>query len=899
MNRTVEERTIRKNEENTSVYYSYINEEDSINKLENKLSEISDDRISYYVEETKAELSIALAKELTRTITNGKLIRLVLIKNDFEAVLVISADNRYVEYDCLDQIKKYLFDEINLLNIVEKELENITQDAYLDFGVPDTQYGELYEKEYVIRLNGEDFESSCYDDEDIIKGIIASLLKYKSNNTNVVFHDSINSSNKYGYYNYESNSLLITDSKENDTKFVAFINCVDLNDNNSCFIKYVAPKYPLTINIIKQGDNISELILASRSGVIAKKVLQQFAEFFIRSTEFAKNNTIDSEKVNNIVTDDITFEFESNWNISSETINPIERFRNIVRNNESQIAIVYDQKQLTYKEVDEQSDIIARKLISIGVKKEDYVIVSIPHDERLVVLLVAILKANGFYVPVDPNYPEERLLFIAEDSKAKFIISDKEFDINLGTKIIGYNDLSNMKDVDTIALDDAPADNGYVIYTSGTTGNPKGVIVPAKNIMSLIEATEELYSLGKNDVWTMFHSYSFDFSVWEMWGCLLTGGKLIVVPRDVTKSHYDFINLLEKNKVTILSQTPASFYAVVKVDLEEKYSKLKAVRLVVFGGEALDTSELKMWFQRYPTAKCKLANMYGITETTVHSTYRYVHCREENVMSRSIGKPLDGWEISIRNKNGHRTLIGEPGEIWVAGEGVAIGYVNREELTKQKFVIADNGKRYYRSGDLGRYRADGNIDYLGRIDSQVKIRGYRIELDEIRNVLQSVSYINEAVVNVINGDDITHKQIVAYVKANGVHTYTETVAYLRKKLPEYMIPSKIIFVDTIPMTINGKVDYKYLESHINENKKIIKEDISSQDTIKQIWEKILGVALSDDDDFFTVGGNSILAVELVSEMKRNIAGTLKLRDLYLNSTLRKMKRFLDEKGIAC
>lgn len=893
MNRIIEERAIKRNEENISVYYSFINKEDFISKIENKLVEISDDRIACYAEELKIDLSIALTRELTRTITNGKFIRLILLKKGFEAVLIITADNRHIEYDDIEQIKKFLFGEINILHITEKNLDNEVPDDHLDFGVPDTQSDELYEKEYVIRLKGEEFARTSCVDERIISGIVVSLLKYKSINTNVIFHNANNSSNKYGCYNHESNSLLISDYKEDNTKFVVYINSVELNDYSSNFIKYVAPKYPLTIDLIKHGDSIFELTLASRSRVIAKKVLQQFAEFFIRSMEFAENNTIDSEMINKIITDDITFDFESNWIASSKISNPIKRFRNIARSNENKVAVVYDEKQLTYKEVDEQSDFIARKLISIGVNKGDYVIVSIQHDEKLVVLLVAILKANGFYVPVDPNYPEERLLFIAEDSKAKFIISDKE----LSSKTIEYNDLVNMKCDDTIDLDDTPTDNGYVIYTSGTTGDPKGVIIPAKNIISLIGATEELYGLGDNDVWTMFHSYSFDFSVWEMWGCLLTGGKLIVVPREVTKSHYDFINLLEENKVTILSQTPASFYALIKVDLEEKYPRLKTVRLVVFGGEALDTSELKMWFQRYPTAKCKLVNMYGITETTVHSTYRFVHCREENVLSKSIGKPLDGWEISIRNKSGHRTLIGEPGEIWVAGEGVAIGYVNREELTKQKFVIADNGKRYYRSGDLGRYRADGDIDYLGRIDSQVKIRGYRIELDEIRNVLQSISYISEAVVNVIKGDDITHKQIVAYVKANGVHTYAETVEYLRRKLPEYIIPSKIIFVETIPMTINGKVDYKYLESHINGSERKIKKDVSNQDTIKQIWEKILGVGLSEDDDFFSVGGNSLLAVELLSEMRRNIEDSLKLRDLYLNPTLRKMKRFLDEKGL--
>lgn len=901
MNYMVNERLLREGEENISVYHRMVDNINDRDVIRRNMSNLTNEKISCYVEEVGADVNKLLEKELSRTITNGKYMRVVYIINAVCSELVITINNRVIDYESIKSVEAYLFGHSETYELLERKVDGLLQDDYLEFGVPGAKGRELFDTEYTILVDGKELVNNEVSDLLIINSLVACLVRYNSNNTNVVLYNINESCISGGSYDLENNKFVLNESNNENMKYVLAVNVVELTEANANFTMYAAPKFPISIDIIKRNGAITSLRIASRSNVIARDVLSQFAQLFIHNINIIENLDGDIEKVNDSSIEQITFDFDFNALVNSGVSNPIIRFREIAKNNLNKVAVVYKDRELTYKEVDEESDALAKKLISLGVKKGDYVIASIAHDEKLIVLLIAILKANAIYVPVDPNYPVERLLFIVEDSKAKFVISDNDLEGKIDSKVLSYSKLVDVACESEVELVSEPLENGYIIYTSGTSGKPKGVLVPSKNIMALINATEDLYSINSNDVWTMFHSYSFDFSVWEMWGCLLTGGKLVVVPRETTRSHFEFINLLLENKVTILSQTPASFYALMKIDMEKKKPQLKAVRLVVFGGEELDTGKLKIWFQRYPTSKCKLANMYGITETTVHTTYRFVHCRESKSFAKSIGKALNGWEISIRNKKGERTLIGEPGEIWVAGEGVAVGYINRDELTQKKFAIAKNGKRYYKSGDLGRFRADGSIDYLGRIDNQVKIRGFRIELDEIRNVLQAINYIDEAVVNVIKADDVTHKQIVAYVKARGIHTYEETVSHLEKKLPVYMIPSKIIFVNEIPMTINGKVDFKYLEAHINDADKvtITTTSESNHDVCKQIWERVLGVGISDDDDFFAAGGNSLLAVELLSEMKRNIDSSIKLKDLYLNSTLRKMKSLLAERGVVC
>ena len=344
----------------------------------------------------------------------------------------------------------------------------------------------------------------------------------------------------------------------------------------------------------------------------------------------------------------------------------------------------------------------------------------------------------------------------------------------------------------------------YVIYTSGTTGNPKGVLIEYKNVVRLLFNDAFQFDFSEKDVWTMFHNFNFDFSVWEMYGALLYGGKLIVVSSEIAKDTVSFSDLIIENGVTVLNQTPSAFYNLSEVFRTNPIDNNHHLRYAIFGGEALQPSKLSWWHEHYP--QTKLVNMYGITETTVHVTYKEIGSKEiENGISL-IGRPIPTLSCYILDEQQKLCAINQEGEMYIGGLGVARGYLNREELTKEKFIENPykSGERLYRTGDLGRWREDGNLEYLGRIDDQVKIRGYRIELGEIEQALTSHTAVGQGVVIAISIHSTSDKELIAYT--TGEATAEELKAYLKEKLPSYMVPSYYVKLEKIPLTSNGKVD---------------------------------------------------------------------------------------------
>ena len=437
------------------------------------------------------------------------------------------------------------------------------------------------------------------------------------------------------------------------------------------------------------------------------------------------------------------------------------------------IALVFENHRITYRELNQRSNQLAHFLQKNGVGPETLVGMCMDRSLEMVVGIIAILKAGGAYLPFDIAYPPERLAFMIDDAKPAIVLTQEKLIEQL--PMHGARTVCVDKDWPKIAQENQenpksgarPANLAYVIYTSGSTGKPKGCLVTHYNVVRLMQATWDWYKFDERDVWTMFHSYAFDFSVWEMWGALFYGGRVVIVPYLVSRSPEEFYKLIADEGVTVLNQTPSSFHQLMQAEETVGMQKL-ALRYVVFGGEALDMQGLKPWFDRHGDQIPTLINMYGITETTVHVTYRPLAIADTTGGS-VIGQPIPDLQLYILDQHRQPLPIGIPGEMYVGGAGVARGYLNRPELTGERFVPdpfhARPGARLYKTGDLARYLPNGDVEYLGRIDHQVKIRGFRIELGEIESVLSEHPAVRNTVV-LVREDEPGNKQLVAYVVAN-------------------------------------------------------------------------------------------------------------------------------------
>jgi acyl-coenzyme A synthetase/AMP-(fatty) acid ligase len=412
------------------------------------------------------------------------------------------------------------------------------------------------------------------------------------------------------------------------------------------------------------------------------------------------------------------------------------------------------------------------------------------------------------------------------------------------------------------------------------------VVVPHRNVVALLAATADDFGLGRGDTWTNFHSSAFDFSVWEIWGALLTGARLVVVPYWVSRSPDEFHELLVRERVTVLNQTPSAFAQLMAAD--RRRTERLAARLVVFGGEPLDARPLRDWFDRYPEDCCRLVNMYGITETTVHVTAQTVTRREAMAGSRSVGRALPGWHVYVLDERGRLVPCGVPGEIYVGGVGVALEYLDRPELPAQRFLPDPFAAgRMYRSGDRGRLRPDGRLEHLGRLDTQVKVRGFRVELDEIRRVLLDDASVAAAAVVLRAGPagDAAGARLDAYVVLAG-----GDLAAVRRRaakvLPDYMLPTTITALPALPLTANGKLDVPGLPEPAPASAAPVRLPASDvAETLAAIWESVLGVPVGADDNFFDLGGNSLLAMRLVAAMREGGLPAPPMRELYLHPTV--------------
>ncbi len=570
-------------------------------------------------------------------------------------------------------------------------------------------------------------------------------------------------------------------------------------------------------------------------------------------------------------------------------------------------ALVFEGGGLSYGELNVWANRLAGCLRSRGVGPETAVALLQERSPELVASILGVLKAGGTYVPIDPEAPEERIRFVLSDAGARTVVTREglrgRVPEGVGVVCMDGEDLAGFPAAE-VAGGAVAQSLAYVIYTSGSTGHPKGVGVPHANVVRLLSATQEWFGFGRQDVWTLFHSYAFDFSVWELWGALALGGRLVVVPYWVSRSPEAVYELLCAEGVTVLNQTPSAFRQLQQAEETKGVDPRLALREVVFGGEALEFESLRPWFDRHGDRRPRLVNMYGITETTVHVTYRPVSSSDLTGRSRSLlGCAIPDLRLYVVDRRLQPVPVGVPGELVVGGAGLARGYVKRAELTAERFVPDPfgrvGGERLYRSGDLVRRLADGDLEYLGRIDQQVKVRGFRIEPGEIEAALLGHPGVRAAVV-VVREDVAGGPRLVAYVVEQGQAPEPgELRELLRSRLPEYMVPAHFVPLAALPLTAHGKLDRQALPAPDTGRSDLAEAyappRTPEEEILAAIWGSVLGLdRIGRLDNFFDLGGHSLLVTQVVSRIREAFQIELPLRELFEHPTLESFAALVED-----
>ncbi len=581
----------------------------------------------------------------------------------------------------------------------------------------------------------------------------------------------------------------------------------------------------------------------------------------------------------------------------SETI--IDRYQAQVDKYPDAIALSYEHENISYKDLDCRANRLAHKLSSLGVAPDVLVGICVERSVEMIVGILAILKAGGGYVPLDPMYPKERIGFILQDTRVPVLLTLSTLENELpehAAETICIDDFLSGKKADPddntfLAGKAGPHNIAYVIYTSGSTGQPKGVKVTHGNVVRLFDETDQWFGFDADDVWTLFHSYAFDFSVWEIWGALLFGGRLVIVPYWISRSPEKFYQLVADEKVTVLNQTPSAFRQFIAIEDNDALRSELALRYIIFGGEALDLHSLVPWVKRHGDGKPQLVNMYGITETTVHVTYRVITQEDIAQMRGSvIGVPIPDLQIYLLDRYMQPVPVGVKGEVFVGGRGVAKGYLNRPELTEKVFIEnpfnREDSTKLYKTGDMARHLPNRDLEYLGRCDNQVKIRGFRIETGEIEARLKGCDGVSDAVV--IVAEEISgEKQLIAYcVPEKGEYLNLPSIKkHLQSVMPGYMVPAIYIEIDATPLTENGKTDFRALPIPDKNRSSLAAEYVAPRNDMEHkvadIWSKVLNVAqVGINDNFFDLGGDSILVLKVASDLGRLTGGNIQIHKLF-------------------
>jgi amino acid adenylation domain-containing protein len=558
------------------------------------------------------------------------------------------------------------------------------------------------------------------------------------------------------------------------------------------------------------------------------------------------------------------------------------------------VAVVFEEQQLTYRELNNRANQLAHYLRHLGVGPEVLVGICVERSIEMVVGLLGILKAGGAFVPLDPDYPKERLSFMLADTQIAVLLTQDRLRNKLpeyGAPVLcldsGQAEIAQ-ESTETPAQFVSPVNLAYVIYTSGSTGRPKGAMNSHRGLCNRLHWMQQAYQLSEVDRVLQKTPFSFDVSVWEFFWPLITGSRLVMARSGGHQDSRYLVELIMQQQITTLHFVPS----MLRLFLEEpEIESCKSLRQVICSGEALSFDLQERFFERISV---KLHNLYGPTEASIDVTYWECQKRSTRAIV-PIGRPIANTQIYILDKLQNAVPVAVPGELHISGEGLGRGYFNRPELTAEKFVpnpfSGKPGQRLYKTGDLARYLPDGNIEFLGRIDHQVKVRGFRIELGEIETVLTAHPGVRESVA-IVREDEPGKKRLVAYVVARNecAPTTSELRGYLKDKLPDYMIPSGFMMLDALPLTPNGKLDSKALPA-LDQTRPELTEGFvaprnTAEQTIAQIWAQVLEVdSVGVNDNFFDLGGHSLLATQVMSRLREAFQIEIVLRALFENPTV--------------
>ncbi|WP_245547018.1 non-ribosomal peptide synthetase [Nocardia brevicatena] len=601
------------------------------------------------------------------------------------------------------------------------------------------------------------------------------------------------------------------------------------------------------------------------------------------------------------------------WNsagVDVPEVTLVDLIRTQARRQPDTAAIRFGDTSLTFTELMGRANRVARALIAQGAGPETLVAVAVPRTEELPVALLGVLISGAGYLPIDTSYPAQRLRFVLADAAPAAVLT------TAGERdAVPVGELPVVLLEDTETFSDAPVSDSdrlarlrpdnlaYVIYTSGSTGLPKGVGVAHRNVVELFANTQLLFEFDETDVWTLFHSFAFDFSVWELWCALANGGTVVVVDYLTSRSPEQFRELLVRERVTVLNQTPSAFYQLAEADRvahanagpgePERFS----LRYVVFGGEALDLRRLRDWYSRHggpggtDSDAPWLVNMYGITETTVHVSFLSLDEQTVDNSASVIGRALPGLDAYVLDDRLHPAPVGVAGEIYIAGAQLTRGYLGRPGLAASRFVanpFGPPGSRMYRSGDIGRwagFAGRANLEYAGRGDQQVQLRGFRIELGEIEAALLRCPGVGQAVA-LVRTDGPAGDRLIGYVVSaaeQAVHVEPAAVrAQVAEFLTDYMVPDAIVALDALPLTPNGKLDRRALpEPRVTGGALYRAPTNPVEKAVAGVFADLLGTdQVGLDDDFFALGGNSLLATRAVARINEALAADVAVRELF-------------------
>lgn len=702
-----------------------------------------------------------------------------------------------------------------------------------------------------------------------------------------------------------------------------------------------AELFDITISM-EEKDNEIRAAFNYNTALFEEWRIRAMGEHFLRIIEcLQSDNTVNIGSLN-LLTESEFDRLIFRWNQTDQPIpvnektgmpeNFLSLFEKIVSEFPNKVAVLYGDERITYSELDDISNRIALLILDLTEKENDFVGIMLNRGILAPAAMLGAWKARCAYIPVDPEYPEERIATILDESGATVILSETEVLYNLAedTELLDNRNIITMDSLFhhstltgrmvlqgawkirslpqsrplTEKLPTTPVkkeDPAYVIYTSGTTGKPKGIINSQGNVSNLIHWLKELFTDKAESRITQFASFSFDVSVAEIYPPLSMGASLVILSNDQRTSLIAYMETLLKQKVTITSIPPALLYQLIDL-LEQDTNRKKyfsGIRTVISGGDALLSRDVERWQKLFPESP-KMVNVYGPTETTVLSTYHPVPHpvnRERPVVS--LGKPIDNTKIYILNDYGLPLPLSTIGEIYISGEGVALGYMNDPVKNSEKFIadpFTNDGSRMYRTGDLGRWNPDGTIDFIGRSDHQVKIRGFRIELPEIEATLMEQEEVKESLV-LAHKKGSEEKRLVAYIVPSQPSAQRDEMqenriistlrSHVRSRLPEYMIPSMFLFMDEFPLTPNGKVDRKALpEPEWNDNRSFIPPRTELETRLANIFRETLDIpAVSIQDNFFEIGGHSLLLTKIISRIESEIHKTVSLQDFFVNPTV--------------